>query len=70
MIGKVHKAAKKSMKIIKDDGMIGFGKRATKYAYYRKFPSENRSITKIFFLLMVAPCRIPSATAWHTKWNS
>ena len=57
MIGKVHKAAKKSMKIIKDDGMIGFGKRATKYAYYRKFPERKQKYYKD--ILFINGCTLP-----------
>ena len=57
MIGKVHKAAKKSMKIIKDDGVIGFGKRATKYAYYRKFPERKQKYYKD--ILFINGCTLP-----------
>lgn len=57
MIGKVHKAAKKSMKIIKDDGVVGFGKRATKYAYYRKFPERKQKYYKD--ILFINGCTLP-----------
>ena len=57
MIDKVHKAAKKSMKIIKDDGVIGFGRRATKYAYYRKFPERKQKYYKD--ILFINGCTLP-----------
>ena len=57
MIRKVNNLVKKSVVIIKDDGAVRFVKRASKYAYYKKFPDKKQQVYKD--ILFINGCTLP-----------
>lgn len=57
MLNKLYNATKKSSKIIRDDGLIRFTKRAARYAYYKKFPAKKPKFYKD--ILFINGCTLP-----------
>lgn len=57
MTRRIHNIAKKSVTILRDDGLIGFTKRAATYIYYRQFPDRKKKYYKD--ILFVNGCELP-----------
>lgn len=57
LIGKAKTVAHKSVDVIRNDGFGGFVKRATKYAYYRRFPERRKRHYRD--ILVINGCALP-----------
>ena len=69
-MSRVIRLAKKSVEIVKNDGIVGFTKRGAKYAYYRKFPNRRKTSFKDILFINGSGSRLSGSLKIRKEANN